>query len=170
MSCTAEQIALKKREAQEKLKQRKCGKTTSEVHETVSSSKTSPGTAAKSPQIFYGGAINSKTNELTNLENKIKNQLHNKNNNRILSQPYSIRDRTGKGENAIASVSNDSRNFFAKVITCCCEMINEDRFEVVPSGYHAKLIEIFKTITTGKYGKNDLFFNYFVFNCFNLCI
>lgn len=45
---------------------------------------------------------------------------------------------------------------FLNSVTCKVEMISVQRFEVQPSGYHAKLIEVFKTIPSRSYG--NLFF------------
>lgn len=171
MSCTAEQIAEKKRLALERLKQRKNAspKSATSNQETSIDSVIPPSVSINPTTSFYGANINSKTNELTNYENKIKNLKNITNNNRILSQPYPKKEpssgKPGTG-NILASINaasntamnktnttNKSASIFVKTVICSCEVIEESRFQVIPSGYHAKLIDVFKTIPMRKYGK-----------------
>lgn len=42
---------------------------------------------------------------------------------------------------------------FMNSVSCKVELISVQRFEVQPSSYHAKLIEVFKTIPSRSYGK-----------------
>lgn len=53
---------------------------------------------------------------------------------------------------------------FVKSVTCKVAMITTNRFEVQPSSYHAKLIEVFKTIPSKSYGK--LKASFIIFSCF----
>lgn len=156
MSCSAEQIAEKKRQAQEKLKQKKHNSDNYEQQPSTSKDSlvTSPTGPAKS---FYGGATAEKTQVLSKFESKIKNQNTHAQNSRILSQPYS--NRINK-TSANALPSNQEKSLapvFKRVVTCTCVMISEERFEVIPSSFHAQLIDIFKTITTRKYGKQTFY-------------
>lgn len=175
MSCTAEQIAEKKRLALERLKQKTNALPNPSNHpnqqistETVIQPSTP---SINSTTSFYGANINSKTNELTNYENKIKTQKMFKNNNRILSQPYPKKEpssslgQPGMGSisaaiNAASNAAIDKTNttnkvasVFVKTITCTCEVIEPNRFQVVMSGYNENLIKVFKTIPSRKYGE-----------------
>lgn len=171
MSCSAEEIAEKKRLALERLKQTKISETNSpNSNQCMAFAK--PASKAVNPTAsFYGSSINSKTNELTNYENKIKNQKPFKNNNRILSQPYPTKEQSSslgeRGKGNISAAINCASNsamkkantndkvasVFRKIVTCTCEMIAENRFQVIQSGFHQKLIDMFKTIPTRKYGE-----------------
>lgn len=146
MSCTAREIAEKKRQAQEKLmqKQEKLMETSSTTN--IFHQKSPTGTA----QLFYGNTTkNQKTKELS-FETNVKPHNQYTHKNRILSQPYSNRADNSKD---VSNTEKKNARVYKKTITCTCAMISEDRFEVIPSSYHAQLIEVFKAITTRKYGK-----------------
>ncbi|TMW50300.1 hypothetical protein DOY81_004620 [Sarcophaga bullata] len=49
---------------------------------------------------------------------------------------------------------------FLNSVTCKVEMISVQRFEVQPSSYHAKLIEVFKTIPSRTYDSSTRFWNF----------
>lgn len=146
MSCTAAEIAEKKRQAIERLKQRQNPSTS--THQPLqqkqnTTSATSPG----SSKAFYGNASNEKAAQLSEYENKIKHSSDPHTPNRILSQPYSTRHEHYKKS------SSTNRVILPSSTACTCSMINEKRFEVIASAYNAKLIEVFKTIPTRSYGK-----------------
>jgi hypothetical protein len=42
---------------------------------------------------------------------------------------------------------------FTKTIACTCALVDESRFLVTASGYHNKMIDIFKSIPSKRYGK-----------------
>lgn len=42
---------------------------------------------------------------------------------------------------------------FVRTVTCCCAMVSETRFIVQPSGFNDKLIEVFKSIPSKQYGR-----------------
>lgn len=153
MSCSAEEIAEKKRQAQERLKHRK--ENVNRVEPQPSTSKASS-SLAKSPTgpalSFYGGATKDKTQELSHFETKIKHQRDQAQKNRILSQPYSSRINAASAKALPSGSEKKVARVFRKVVTCVCSMVSEDRFEVIPSSYHAQLIDVFKSITTRKYG------------------
>lgn len=43
------------------------------------------------------------------------------------------------------------------IVTCSCYMISESRFEVKPSAFNNKLIDVFKTFPSRSYGRNRLY-------------
>lgn len=149
MSCTAEEIAKKRREAAERLKQTRALAQSGNVSNQI----TSPGTATKATSNFYGNTNNDKAKTLNQYEKKMKQQTSPSYNNRISSQPY---PRNG---NSVNNAWNTNKNqqkvtsIFAKPVTCTCSMISSKRFQVVQSGYNDKLIEVFKTVSTRSYGK-----------------
>lgn len=151
MSCTFEEIAKKRLEAAERLKQTRALAQSS----NVSNQTTSPGTVAKATSNFYGNTSNDKAKTLNQYENKMKQQTTPSYNNRISSQPYPRNGNSVKN----ASTSNTNNNqqklapIFAKPVTCTCSMISSKRFQVVQSGYNEKLIHVFKTISTRSYGE-----------------
>lgn len=151
MSCTAEEIAKKRREALERLKQTKALAQTS----NISNKETSPGTASKATLTFYGNTSSDKANTLNQYENKMKQQHTPGHNNRISSQPYPRNDQTVQNNVARNTNRNQQKwsSIMAKPVTCTCSMISSKRFQVIQSGYHEKLIEVFKTFTTRAYGK-----------------
>lgn len=65
-------------------------------------------------------------------------------NARNVSHPYANKM---SPKNAV----NNKQEF--KVISCSCYMISESRFEVNPSGFSNKLIDVFRTIPSKGYGK-----------------
>lgn len=157
MPCTAEEIAEKKRQALERLKRKQMQNdqaSTSTASTSNAQLAISPGDKAKGANSFYGCQTAAITNVLSSYENKIKHQSESKQTNRILSQPYSNRPT----KNAISSMTAAPAEkklapVFRNVITCTCAMVSYDRFEVVPSGFHAKLLDVFKTLATRKYGE-----------------
>lgn len=152
MACTAEEIAEKRRQAQERLKQRKATIQTT----THSTNSTSPSTSSKAAQSFYGTANNEKVNTLNNYENKMKQQSSPIHKNRISSQPYPKRDGSSNSNHTANRMKNNEQknaSIFMQVVTCTCSMISENRFQVIQKGYNAKLIDVFKTISTRSYGK-----------------
>ncbi|XP_031623528.1 SWI/SNF-related matrix-associated actin-dependent regulator of chromatin subfamily A-like protein 1 [Contarinia nasturtii] len=154
MSCTAEEIAEKRRQAQERLKQKKASLQTNEVRSS-SSNTTSPGTSSKAAHTFYGHTNNEKANTLSNYEKKMKQQSSPSYNNRISSQPYPKRD--GMSNNNYRKVESSKNNsvapVFMHVVTCACSMITSNRFQVVQKGYSDKLIDVFKGTPTRSYDR-----------------
>lgn len=154
MSCSAEEIARKRREALERLKQTKASAQTGNASNKI----TSPGTASKATSTFYGNTSNDKANTLNQYANKMKQQPK-PINNRISSQPYPRDGNTANttpNRNTNSNQQNVATNGFQrgfKTVTCTCSMITSKRFQVVQSGYHEKLIDTFKTIPTRSYGK-----------------
>lgn len=151
MSCTAEEIAKKRHEALERLKQTKALAQTG----NVSNKTTSPGTSNKATSNFYGNASNNKADTLNQLENKMKQQPTSSHHNRISSQPYPRNGNTTNNTPTRNTNGNQQKMapIFAKPVTCTCSMISSKRFHVIPKGYNEKLIDVFKTIPTRSYGK-----------------
>lgn len=48
---------------------------------------------------------------------------------------------------------NSEQFYGSRVIVASCALISESRFEVVPSGYHQKIVDVFKTVPSSKYSK-----------------
>lgn len=160
MSCTAEQIAEKKREAMERLKQTKATATTSKASSNTNNA-TSPGTAAKSSSTFYGNQQNDKANALNEYQNKMKTEKKSTSCNRISSQPYPKRNENATMNVPLKSTTTNNNNnniqkaapVFTKAVACSCSMITPKRFQVSISGYSAKLIDVFKSIPTRAFSK-----------------
>lgn len=163
MSCTAEQIAEKRRQALERLQQTKATanviQTTPNTNNaktvqptTHSNQTTSPGTFNIS---FYGNASNEKTKVLNHYEDKLKQEKTPIFFNRISSQPYPREGNTSHNAQSKKSTNNNVSQMSSAFtrVTCTCSMISSKRFQVIQSGYHAKLIDIFKSIPTRSYGK-----------------
>lgn len=158
MSCTAEQIAEKRREAQERLRLRQEQQKSSN-HAAVSVNNNNTikpasvsGVAEGKINAFYGSSTANKTAELQNYEAKIKSQQPYKNKNRILSQPYPKKD----AKAAVASTKAPETKLapvFQKTVTCTCAMVASTRFNVIVDGYNVPLIDVFKTIPTRSYGE-----------------
>lgn len=190
-SCTAAEIAEKKRIAIEKLKARKA-----QMAVNLNSNK-----YANKPPV---GTINSKTitsssstpiakignsaQVKANLENKassflsaikgsdvfVQRQQH-QHSARESAHPYkrpSTEETLNKNfyKNASPTAVNDKRKptgleaqqkqltpVFVKSVSCKVAMISPIRFEVEPSGFHAKLIDVFKSIPSRSYGNFKLF-------------
>lgn len=154
MSCTAEEIAEKRRIALERLKNRKLNTNTvphiqSSTMQSIPSNATSP----KSIVSFYGNTTNVKTNQLSDYENKIKKSPTNKVTNRILSQPYPTTHDHNSGTGASSSMKKVVAPIFTQIVTCTCSLVTPNRFQVVTSGYMEKLIDVFKSIPSRAYSK-----------------
>ena len=134
MSCSREEIAEKRRLAQEKLRQSKSS-------------------VCVSTNSFYGP----QKNVLSEYQNKIKATSPYKN-ARILSQPYTNNNTTSgrrqskETETNKASTSAVCAPIFDKnFCTCTCSLISANRFVVIPSTFHSQLIDVFKTIPSKLY-------------------
>lgn len=176
MSCTAEQIAEKKRIAQERLKERQqvtatngapklnnnnvAPATASTAQKSSVSSTTTLSTPATvntslhTSTAFYGGSTARKTAELQKYEAKLRTEPRYKNKNRISSQPYPTKDAKAVANNAKTDAQKIAP-VFQKTVTCTCVMVSSSRFIVITEGFHDPLITLFKTIPTAKYGRNE---------------
>lgn len=159
MSCSLAEIQEKRRLALERLKKTK---EAAQNHApasnptTSASTVTSPGTSTKSTSAFYGNDTQQKANALNQYENKMKQQTHHGQTNRILSQPYPKRDANANATSSSTTTHNSAHSFlkpYEKVVTCICSMISTTRFQAITSGYSDKLINVFKTIPTRSYSK-----------------
>lgn len=145
MSCSAEEIAEKRRIALERLKKHK------QIASTPASNINA--TATKSPAAFYGSSSSSAVkapNKPATNDGKIP-QVNPYKNARISSQPYNTHHQQKQPQ--WQSRSNTSAPVFTKQISCVCSMITDQRFAVTPSGYHAKLIDVCKTIPSRAFSK-----------------
>lgn len=153
MSCTAAEIAEKKRRAIERLKQRQ-NPSASTIQPLQQKQNTTSVTSPGSSKTFYGNASHEKAAKLSEYEYKIKHAPYPHTTNRILSQPYSKRHEHNDNSNRTNKTSSSTnRVIFPFSTACTCSMINEKRFMVTASAYNEKLIEVFKTIPTRSYGK-----------------
>lgn len=155
MSCSAAEIAEKRRLAKERL-QKTLGTAHTPKPSTSSNTATSPGTDAKPTSVFYGNGNNEKAETLNQYENKMKHQPSHRTANRISSQPYPVRDGAAAQSTSSTNTNNNARkvaSIFEKVISCTCSMISSTRFQVKESGYSAKLIDVYKSIQTRSFGK-----------------
>lgn len=147
MSCTPQEIAEKKRIALERLRAKK--QSTSAVVEASSA--------------FYGKSSTKSDAEDTALNTSTKTTINPYQNARILSQPYHLSNnlnKTGSSSTAVSSLNNKKQQvapIFAKIISCSCYMISETRFVVSSSGFHNKLIDVFKTIPSKGYSNQRPF-------------
>lgn len=131
MSFSVEEIAENRRKAQERLRAKQKQQAT-----------VVPATATLS-SIFYGNSskiLDSKPKTTNNLNASASIEPPNK--MRILSQQFG-------GE---PSTVTQSAALMKRCITCTCSMNSENRFDVIISGFHSKLIDTFKTIPSNKYG------------------
>lgn len=181
MSCTAEEIAEKRRVAQERLRERqqqsaavtpKRVTTTNDNNNTLSvNTATASTSTSPTARSFYGKALasnSSKAAELENYEAKIRSEPPYKNKNRILSQPYPTKDARTVAQTAKTNEPKKTP-FGQKSVTCTCAMISSSRFHVTIDGYHAKLIDVFKTIPTRSYGMKRTYFFFHIMMAICAC-
>lgn len=171
MSCTAEEISEKRRIALERLKNRKLNINPA-VQSTVAvqpvQNSTNAATSPKSIVSFYGSTTNVKTNQLSAYENKIRESPTKKIANRILSQPYSNRN---NGSGPSASTITKLAPVFTTSVTCTCSLISACRFQVITSGYFARLIDVFKTIPSRTFSRFPVAIKIYTFsNILFLCV
>lgn len=139
MSCTAEEIAEKRRIAQERLK------------EKARKSNNENAVAGVSPPKKFYGVHNSTNSYALFMDTVQQNKIQPNNNltkNRILTQPYEKKTQF--------SETVSFNKLFNKTITCTCSLITDERFVVETSGYSEKLINQFKLIPSKVYGKKLL--------------
>lgn len=159
MSCSSEQIAEKKRLAQERLRTRKTealliaenkrlalerlhARTKQIGVDPQSRAKSSP-SSSNSASLFIASLHPSTS---THPVGKIKI-------NEIRPKPYDKRPASSHtNENTSAIVNQSVAPIFRKSISCVCSLVSATRFVVTPSGFHAKLIEVFKQIPSRSYG------------------
>lgn len=161
MSCTAEEIAEKRRVAIERLNARKQALNNNNSVPKYSSPPalvTSKPTFTLPPQqqqaiaahnttSFYGtpAVPNFKqlvTNGAASGPGKIKNSF---NNSRIQSKPY------GKNSPVNHGTPGKVAPVFIRTVTCSCAMVSETRFVVQTTGFNDKLIDVFKSIPSKQY-------------------
>lgn len=137
MSCTAEEIAAKKRIAQERLKAKK------------QSVQCASSTTASS---------NSANQFITNLQFYGSNQPTSSNNSRDSLKAKSTYVNGGRAQPYQRNVNKTEQKttniapIFVKTTSCTCAMLSESQFTVVPSSFHKVLIDTFKTIPSSSYG------------------
>ncbi|EAT41369.1 AAEL006963-PA [Aedes aegypti] len=168
MSCTAEEIAEKRRIAIERLNARKNGLnnnvgggggpslvsssvagTTSTQHAAETHKRPWP-SGTHNPGSFYGtnSTVSNFKQIVTNGAKpaegggKMKSFF---NNPRSQTLPYVKNTPIGNGTpDKVAPV-------FTRTVTCSCALVSESRFVVQPSGFHEKLIEVFKSVSSKQY-------------------
>ncbi|XP_055544718.1 SWI/SNF-related matrix-associated actin-dependent regulator of chromatin subfamily A-like protein 1 [Wyeomyia smithii] len=162
MSCSAEEIAEKRRIAIERLNARKNaaanGCKPNPAQNPAESNKrtfTLPPkqlqvVAAHSSSAFYG-----KSNTNSSYESKVKEQPFSSgklrtsfNDARLQSQPYS----RPNGQNAkYNGTPGKVAPVFIRTVTCTCALVAETRFVVQTSAFNEQLIDVFKSIPSKQY-------------------
>lgn len=154
MSCTAAEIAEKKRIAMERLAQRR-SQATASSNEQINGSPTV--VAPRSSSTFYGQSTPSKiATGPQSYETKMKGKQPYRNKNRILSQPYpSSGAKTTDSTSSKPETKSGIAPVFQKSVTLSCEVVSLTRFQVKVVGFHGKLIEVFKSMPTRSYGESS---------------
>lgn len=137
MECTPAEIAEKKRIALERLRAKK---------EAMAKAKESLSSKSNEKESV---ALSTSTRVLTNPYQ----------NARILAHPYA-----SKGSSA-SNVNNKTEKVVpipCKAVTCTCYMISQSRFEVNPSAFNNKLIDVFRTIPSRGYGKESIIYLHYI--------
>lgn len=141
MSCTAEEIAAKKRIAQERLKAKK---------QSVPSASNSAAQFLSNNQ-FYGSK-SSNQSPPKDSRDSFKAKSSYANGSRV-NQPYpknSFKQTTIKVAPVLAPV-------FVKTITCTCALVTESHFKIVTSSLNKVLIETFKNIPSSSFGNYQIY-------------
>uniref|UniRef100_A0A1A9WKM5 SWI/SNF-related matrix-associated actin-dependent regulator of chromatin subfamily A-like protein 1 n=1 Tax=Glossina brevipalpis TaxID=37001 RepID=A0A1A9WKM5_9MUSC len=160
-NCTYEEIAEKKRIALEKLKAKKTG--------LIQNKTTAPSRNLNNQQVIANinqtsAEIIKKTNSQENIENRASFFINSLKSSELLvkrqQQQHVHRDAIHPYKTSSDSrvhcgnktMKESKKQVGAAVsINCKVQMITSERFEVQPSGYHAKLIEVFKSIASKSY-------------------
>lgn len=139
MECTPEQIAEKRRIALERLKAKK---------EAIAKAKEqSPANTNTNTNVKASVALAT--------SNKIKTSPYQ--NSRNIAHPYASKTSPTNATNILNNKKEPVvSSSLAKVISCSCYMISESRFEVNPSAFNNKLIDVFRTIPSRGYGMNPV--------------
>lgn len=165
MSCTAEQIAEKRRIAQE-LRARKQTLSSSlpstpptTTTQTSAATSNSNNSAHKflSSGTFYSSMSSSSSKSApppffssSSSHHKLKSSSSYvaPPQSKQRTQPYSV-DRHA----TTTTTKNDQlAPVFVQSVSCTCTMISDQRFSVTPTRFHNKLVDIFKSIPTRQYG------------------
>ncbi|XP_055593275.1 SWI/SNF-related matrix-associated actin-dependent regulator of chromatin subfamily A-like protein 1 [Uranotaenia lowii] len=159
MSCTAEEIAEKRRIAIERLNARK-----NALNNNNNSSSTNKPTFSLPPKqqaavvhstaSFYGNSSKApdaqqKPNFKQIVTNgttvpKIKSTFHQA---RTQAAPYQYNGKSQQQQGTPGKLAP----VFVKTVSCTCELISETRFVVTPNGFSEKIIEVFKSIPSKQY-------------------
>lgn len=131
---------------------------------SLTSSLSSPSPTISSKQ-FYGNTETTNIDSLNNNNNNTKNtiiysKLENKTsyknkllqNIRVTTKPYQNQKPCNTSNNP-QKLNYVNNNLISKQITCSLSIETENKFIVIPSGFHGKLIDIFKTIPSRSYSK-----------------
>lgn len=163
MSCTAEQIAEKRRIAQE-LRARKQTlssslpstppTTTTQTSAATSNSNNSAHKFLSSGTFYSSTGSSSESAPPPFVSSSSSHQKLKSSSSYVAppqskqrTQPYSV-DR-----HATTSTKNDQlAPVFVQSVSCTCTMISDQRFSVTPTRFHNKLVDIFKSIPTRQYG------------------
>lgn len=137
MSCTAEEIAAKKRIALERLKAKK---------QSVPSANNSAAQFVSSNQ-FYGSK-SSNHSPPKDSRNSFKAKSSYANCSRV-NQPYQ--------KNVYKQTTSKIAPVFVNTITCTCALLSESHFTVVTSRFNEVLINAFKTIASSSFGNNQVY-------------
>ncbi|XP_075152134.1 SWI/SNF-related matrix-associated actin-dependent regulator of chromatin subfamily A-like protein 1 [Haematobia irritans] len=175
-SCSAAEIAEKRRIALEKLKAKKANlaktppQTKAPPNTTIASSTNAPITTENKASSFLNALKGS---------NIFKQRQEPQHSARDAAHPYkrpsleesknfykksSNGDNNEKRNGPILGLCPAQKSIIGPVgvnsVSCKVAMISVTRFEIQPSGYHSKLIEVFKTIPSKSYDPSTRFWNF----------
>lgn len=187
MSCTAEEIAEKRRIAQARLKAKQtatCASLNTKSLLTHTTTTSAPLKAQlthaatiniivpeKNSVSFYGASNKTNCSTGSTYQPLAVNQQQQQTINKLKASPSFKDNRTKYGPyaNRNNSLGNTQKNdnqtvaaIFRKTISCTCSMITEKRFVVTPSAYHAQLIEVLKSIPSKAYGWYQITHNFII--------
>lgn len=177
-SCSAAEIAEKKRIALEKLKARKANLNASNNNKTsipaqLASVVVPPPTSTSVSATSTENKASSFLNALKG-SNVFKHRQEPQHAARDAAHPYKrpsfgdassfykkktsveVADRSSGPQFGMGQQTKNVAPVFHNSVSCKVAMISAGRFEVQPSSYHNKLIEVFKTIPSKNYGKFGL--------------
>ncbi|XP_013103013.1 SWI/SNF-related matrix-associated actin-dependent regulator of chromatin subfamily A-like protein 1 [Stomoxys calcitrans] len=184
-SCSAAEIAEKKRIALEKLRAKKANLATANNNKQISANqpKVAPNIIAAAPTTNTAPRIENKASSFLDAlkgSNIFKQRQETQHLARDAAHPYkrpaSLGDVGSFNKRKSVEAVNDKpsgpilglgqpqktavASAFLNSVSCRVTMISVARFEVQPSGYHSKLIEVFKTIPSKSYDPTTRYWNF----------
>ncbi|XP_061386042.1 SWI/SNF-related matrix-associated actin-dependent regulator of chromatin subfamily A-like protein 1 [Musca vetustissima] len=202
MSCSAAEIAEKKRIALEKLKAKKAGLTSTTNNNNTNSNKPAPPQTILLPSapckpvtaaapvssgapVTAAPRIENKASSFLNAmkgSNIFKQRQEQQHSARDAAHPYKRPSNEGMGNfykrksldasnekpnvqnggpaNTVAQPQKSVAPVFLNSVSCKVAMISAQRFEVQPSSFHNKLIEVFKSIPSKSYDPKTRYWNF----------
>ena len=157
-TCSAAEIEEKRRIALEKLKAKKAQlnlpSNSNEIKKPATINKNSNVTS-NSTQTKAGHVENKASSFLSALKSSDVFVQRQQVDHSIRDSAHPYKRRSTKGTRSFGTSTSPQKQIapvFLNGVTCKVEIISVQRFEVQPSSYNAKLIEVFKTIPSRSYG------------------